>query len=205
MANKRMNKKKTSKRRNSKRNALVREFRLAQRAANKKVKEVNKSGLRNIIPQWSKKWNVYLNNPKYATKTGYWRGDATKMNMKQLSHMTKILIDFNSNRYNTVEWGQSYAKEQMETLGISDPNLLSRIYQVWREYGYATEYNSDREALTEIALFVNNTPRWMDIGNWLLQAKDNWEEKMQTAATTDDLKTMLKNFNNNSKEYPLGL
>ena len=193
-----------AKKRKSKRMELVRQFRIAQAQANRKLKEMNKSGLRELSPQYSKKWDLYLSNPKYSTKTGMWKGNATKMNMKELNNMIAVLTTYNNNQYITPEYTRSYVDNAKEKWGIESDDTLKSMYRAAREYGYLTAHDSDIEAVSELAIWYNNNPKG-DFNEWAEKFASQFEKEQQRQYDTNDLRSALIRHNQNPTEYPYGL
>lgn len=193
-----------AKKRKSKRMELVKQFRIAQAQANRKLKEMNKSGLRELSPQYSKKWDLYLSDTKYSTKTGMWRGNATKMNMKELNHMIAVLTTYNNNQYITPEYTRSYVDNAKEKWGIESDDTLKSMYRAAREYGYLTTHDSDIEAVSELAIWYNNNPKG-DFNEWVEKFASQFEKEQQRQYDTNDLRSALIRHNQNPTEYPYGL
>lgn len=193
--------KKTPKRyRESRRDKLLREFRITHAMAQKKLKAMNASGLREFNMQFIRKWDTILADPKYGTKHGYWRQNATSMNMKDLMKYTALLAQFNTSEYNTTQYTEKYVEDLKERVGLDDNNRLKDTFRIFREYGFAGRYDST-EMLNEIAIWYNTTGRsGEDLGDWIDALIDAYNENAPAEAnplTTDDIKDAIKNYNNN--------
>lgn len=199
-----MAKKKRKSRKDSKRAGLIRTFKKAIRQANAKLQKMNKSGLRELNPQYSKKWETFLQDRKYTTKAGMWKGTYQNMSNAKLNEAIVTLTQFNENMYNTVEFTRSYVDNAKEKWGIESDDTLKAMYRAAREYGYLTRYDSDIEAVSEIALWYNRNPKG-DFEEWAEKFAAKFAEEQQRQYDTNDLRAALIRYNQNPTEYPYGL
>lgn len=178
----------------TKRQKLVREFRVQVAKANRKVKQMNKSGLRPFNMQFVKKWDLYLADRSYATQHGYWKESATNMNMKQLKEMIAILTQFNVNQYNTLDYTEMYVNELKDRTGVKETKHLKTMFKVFREYGFAGEWDSDT-TLSNLGDWISLTDGDENaLVDWIEQFKADYERLYQQAATTEDLKQGIKDY-----------
>lgn len=199
-----MAKKKRKSRKDSERAGLVKTFRNAVYQANAKLREMNRSGLRELNPQYSKKWETFLQDRKYTTKSGMWKGTYQNMSKASLNKAIVILTQFNENMYNTVEFTRSYVDNAKEKWGIESDDTLKAMYKAAREYGYLSHYDSDIEAVSEIALWYNRNPKG-DFAEWAEKFASQFEKEQQRQYDTNDLRSALIRYNQNPTEYPYGL
>lgn len=199
-----MAKKKRKSRKDSERAGLVKAFKKAVRQANAKLQKMNKSGLRELNPQYSKKWETFLQDRKYTTKAGMWKGTYQNMSKANLNKAIAILTTFNENLYNTVEFTRSYVDNSKEKWGIESDDTLKAMYKAAREYGYLNQYDSDIEAVSEIALWYNRNPKG-DFEEWAEKFASQFAEEQQRQYDINDLKSALIRYNQNPTEYPYGL
>lgn len=178
----------------TKRQKLVREFRVQVAKANRKVKQMNRSGLRPFNMQFVKKWDLYLADRKYATQHGYWRESATNMNMRQLKDMIAILTQFNVNQYNTLDYTEMYVNELKDRTGVKDTKHLRTMFKVFREYGFAGEWDSDT-TLSNLGDWISLTDGDENaLVDWIEQFKEQYERQYQEAATTENLKQGIRDY-----------
>ena len=197
-----MAKKKT--RKDSTRANLIKSFKEAVQKANTKLSEMNKSGLRELNPQYSKKWETFLQDRKYTTKSGRWKAKYQNMSNAKLNEAIAILTTYNENIYNTVEFTRSYVDNAKEKWGIESANTLKAMYRAAREYGYLTQYDSDIEAVSEIAIWYNNNPKG-DFDEWAEKFATQFANEQQRQYDINDLRAALIRHNQNPTEYPYGL
>lgn len=185
----------------TKREKLIREFRITHAMAQKKLKAMNASGLREFNMQYIRKWNSVLAIPekdgefRYGTKQGFWRSDVNRMNMKQLNRMIAKMTEFNTNVYNTVSYTEKYVNDIKERTGITNENYLKSMYKVFREYGFAGEYDSGDVLLSISEWYGTMGDSGEDLADWLDAYADAYAEQHQQAVTTDDLKQAILDFN----------
>lgn len=191
-------------RKDSKRAELIKTFKLEIYKANAKLREMNKSGLRELNPQYSKKWETFLQDSKYTTKSGMWKAKYQNMSNAKLNEAIAILTTYNNNLYNTVEFTRSYVDNAKEKWGIESDDTLKAMYRAAREYGYLTQYDSDIEAVSEIAIWYNNNPKG-DFDEWAEKFAAQFAEEQQRQYDTSDLRAALIRHNQNPTEYPYGL
>lgn len=187
--------------RETRRDKLLREFRITHAMAQKKLKAMNASGLREFNMQFIRKWDTILSDPKYGTKHGYWRSNATSLNMKELMKYTALLAQFNTSDYNTVQYTEKYVEDLKERVGLDDNDRLKDTFRIFREYGFAGRYDST-EMLNEIAIWHNTTGRsGEDLGEWIDALIDAYNENApenSNPITTDDIKEAIKDYNNDA-------
>lgn len=187
--------------RETRRDKLLREFRITHAMAQKKLKAMNASGLREFNMQFIRKWDTILSDPKYGTKHGYWRSNATSLNMKDLMKYTALLAQFNTSDYNTVQYTEKYVEDLKERVGLDDNDRLKDTFRIFREYGFAGRYDST-EMLNEIAIWHNTTGRsGEDLGEWIDALIDAYNENApenSNPITTDDIKEAIKDYNNDA-------
>ena len=191
-------------RKDSKRAELIKTFKLEIYKANTKLREMNKSGLRELNPQYSRKWETFLQDRKYTTKSGMWKAKYQNMSNAKLNEAIAILTTYNNNLYNTVEFTRSYVDNAKEKWGIESDDTLKAMYRAAREYGYLTQYDSDIEAVSEIAIWYNNNPKG-DFDEWAEKFAAQFAEEQQRQYDTSDLRAALIRHNQNPTEYPYGL
>lgn len=199
-----MAKKKRKSKKDSERDGLIKTFKSSVYKANVKLQEMNKSGLRELNPQYAKKWETFLQDRKYTTKSGMWKGTYQNMSKANLNKAIAILTQFNENQYNTVEFTRRYVDNAKEKWGIESDDTLKAMYKAAREYGYLSHHDSDVEAVSELALWYNKNPKG-DFGEWAEKFASEFEEKQKRQYDTDDLRSALIRYNQNPTEYPHGL
>lgn len=187
------------------RDKLIREFRVAHTQAMKKLKEMNKSGMRGFNMQYVRKWDSVLSNPEYANKRGVWRSDVNRMNMKQLNKMIAKLTEFNTNQYNTVSYTERYVNDLKERTGIVKDEHLKSMYKVFREYGFAGEYDSGDVLLDISEWYGTMGESGEDLADWLDYYSEAFAEQHQRAVTTDDLKQAIRDFNTEHWDDDIGI
>ena len=126
------------------------------------------------------------------------------MSNAKLNEAIAILTTYNNNLYNTVEFTRSYVDNAKEKWGIESDDTLKAMYRAAREYGYLTPYDSDIEAVSEIAIWYNNNPKG-DFDEWAEKFATQFAKEQQRQYDTSDLRAALIRHNQNPTEYPYGL
>lgn len=131
------------------------------KAANKRIKEVEKANLRNYSPTYTRKYNsmLYGNTIKnIGTKSG--RFSTRTGSRSNIIERITAMEQFLQNPFTTVEKSQKYLDELKERVDIQDDDLLKKMFDVYRELGF-DDFKTDSERIIQI--FSEMTNKGVDL------------------------------------------
>ena len=127
------------------------------KAANARIKEVEKANLRNYSPTYTRKYNaiLYGNTIKnIGTKSG--RFSTRTGTASNLIERITAMEQFLQNPFTTVEKSQKYLGELKERVNIYDDDMLKTMFDVYRDLGY-DDFKDDSDKIIQIFSEMSNS------------------------------------------------
>lgn len=118
--------------------------------ANKRIKAVNKRGIRELSPTYVRKYDPMLYGNTIAnlatTKGMFSSAKSTKANM---INRIQTLENFIRNPYTSVERTEAYVNNLLHQTGLESEEDLKTMFEVYRDFGY-DDYKDDSDKIIEI-------------------------------------------------------
>lgn len=118
--------------------------------ANKRIKAINKRGLRELSPTYVRKYDPMLYGNTITnlatTKGMFSTAKSAKANMVM---RIQTLENFLRNPYTTVERTEAYVNNLLQQTGLNSEEDLKTMFEVYRDYGY-DDYKDDSDKIIEI-------------------------------------------------------
>lgn len=146
--------------------------------ANKRIKAVNKRGLRELSPTYVRKYDPMLYGNTIAnlatTKGMFSSAKSTKANM-----VTRIqtLENFIRNPYTSVERTEAYVNNLLHQTGLESEEDLKTMFEVYRDFGY-DDYKDDSDKIIEIfSEMMNKGYEIRRVADFLESNRENFIEQ----------------------------
>lgn len=156
--------------------------------ANSKLKKIYSKNLQNYNQSFIKKYNMLTNNtvnPDLVTKKGYFRkGGIKQFRKSQLIRRYETIKEFIENDYASAEYTERHLASMRERLGLNDDEVIKKIFDLYREYGY--ENYGDSEVITYMANIVD---KYSDFEGGSMEALESLESILQSIE--DDMNTNI--------------
>lgn len=118
--------------------------------ANKRIKAVNKRGIRELSPTYVRKYDpmLYGNTiSNLATSKGMF--STAKTNKANMINRIQTLENFLRNPYTSVERTEAYVQNLLQQTGLENEEDLKTMFEVYRDFGY-DDYKDDSDKIIEI-------------------------------------------------------